>query len=284
MADLFGMFRFLFASLSLVLAALLCTSCAHMFGHNRSQRSSSIVGFLYPGKEETIVQPAMPVLRLPLRVGIAFVPAENNWGNAISEQQRNKLLDRIATKFRDQGFISKIELIPSTYLRPKGSFNNLDQVARMLQIDLVVLVSYDQMQFADDNFLSLSYWTIVGAYLFKGNKNDTQTLIEAAVYDIPSRSFLFRAPGANQLKSSSTGIKTQERQRADSVESLSQATDDLIANLDAELSAFRLRVKEGKANVRVEHREGYSGGGSIGAWFTLGLLGIAFCARRLRRP
>lgn len=275
--------RFIVTALLLVLACVCGVSCAHRYGRNRSQRSSSIVGYLYPNKGEQIVTPSMPTLNLPLRVGVAFVPSDGGLGGQISEKQKQDLLKRVADKFRNQVFISKIEIIPSSYLRPQGGFTNLQQVGRMLQLDLAVLVSYDQMQFSDDSILSFSYWTIVGAYIFNGNKNDTQTLVEAAVYDISTESFLFRAVGSDQLKSSSTGIKTSERQREDSVQSLSLATDGLIVDLDKELGVFKQQVKEGSAKVNIAHREGYKGGGGAGAVLGLGILALAAVATWRRR-
>ena len=43
----------------------------------------------------------------------------------------------------------------------------------MFGIDVIVLLSYDQVQFRDEGLLSLTYWTVVGAYTIPGEKNDT---------------------------------------------------------------------------------------------------------------
>ena len=126
---------------------------------------------------------------------LTYQPASN-----VTEMQKAQLLQRAAQAFEGRDYIASIEIIPSTYLQPKGGFENLGQIQRMLNIDVVALVSYDQVQFTDNTRLSLAYWTIVGAYFIHGNKNDTQTLMEAAVYDIASRQLLFRAPGAGRVK------------------------------------------------------------------------------------
>ncbi len=266
-----------------VLLTVVFTGCVGMYGRNRNSRSSSIADYLYPKQERLLVNPQMPVLELPLRVGLAFAPVENPWGNEISSLQKEQLLERVAATFRAQNFVKSIEVIPAGYLRKEGSFTNLDQVRRLLGIDVVVLVSYDQMQFTDDNLLSLTYWTIVGAYLFTGNKNDTQTLIEAAVYDIPSRSLLFRAPGSNQIKSTSTAIGTSERRREDAAKSLALAMDDVTKNLDLNLAQFKERVKQGSANVQITHQPGYTGGGALDAGYALLLLGCGGLAWLWRR-
>lgn len=261
-------------------------------GPRKSERSSSVVDFLYPQQSEPLITPGIPVLRLPLRVGVAFVPSASTRGNSsyysgtFSEQQKTVLLRRVAEEFKAYPFIQSIEVIPSTYLRPGGGFENLNQVRGLLGLDVVALVAFDQIQFTQENKLSLAYWTVVGAYLFKGNRNDTHTLLEAVVYDIASRKLLFRSPGVSQVRDSSTMVEVRERLRAASAAGFEQATDDMIRNLKSELASFQERVKSAPANnqvARIEHRPGYSGGGATGAWFIGGLallLAARWCVRR----
>ena len=261
--------------------AVLLGGCVGFMGQRRCERSSSIADFLFP-KEQQTVQPSMPLLQLPLRVGVAFVPSANRYGADFSDYQKEKLLERVSETFRAQKFVDTLQVIPTTYLRTGGSFDNLDQLKRMMGIDVIVLVSYDQLQFTSDNILSLSYWTIVGAYVVKGNHNDTHTLMEAVVYDIGSRSMLFRAPGVNQTRASATGVELAEYQRRDSGASLELATDDLIKNLNIALENFRTQVKEGRAGVKIEHRAGYSGGGAAD-WVLVSLLGLVAAGAMLGR-
>lgn len=269
--------------LALVLVGLL-SGCMGFYGHRRYERSSSIADFLFP-KEQRVVSPEMPVLRLPLKVGIAFVPSANRHGGDFSDYQQQQLLEKVADSFRSQRFVESVQVVPTTYLRREGSFDNLDQLKRMMGLDVIVLLAYDQIQFTSDNLLSLSYWTIIGAYTVHGNKNDTHTMIEAVVYDIGSRSLLFRAPGANQTRRGSTAFELGENRRRDSAKSLELASADLTINLNAELSRFMTRVKEGKSNVKVEHREGYTGGGSADALLIIGLVlaaGVALGRKHLK--
>ncbi|HVT73198.1 MAG TPA: rhombotarget lipoprotein [Lacunisphaera sp.] len=260
------------------------TACVGIRGPHKSERSSSVVDFLYPNQEQPLITPGIPVLRLPLRVGLAFVPTQpgRNGSGDFSEAQKSQLLRRVADAFRAEQFIGSLEVIPSTYLRSGGGFDNLDRLRGLLGLDVAVLVAYDQVQFTDQNKLSLAYWTIVGAYVFKGNKNDTDTLLEAVVYDIPSRKLLFRAPGANRMKATSTAIEAGENLRRDSAASFDRAADDLITNLRAELAAFRERVKQAPDEVRIEHRPGYTGGGAVSGWLAgaLLLLGLGRLRRR----
>lgn len=255
--------------------------CFHMSGRQQTQRSSSVVAYLYPKQANPLPPTAIPVLRLPLRVGIAFVPS--GAGGEISALQKDALLQRVAAQFKGLEYIESIEVVPATYLRAAGGFENLDQVRRLLNFDVVALVAYDQVQFTDENFLSLAYWTIVGAYIFQGNKNDTQTLLEAAVYDIPSRHLLFRAPGGSQVTAGAAGVYVQARLRQDSARGFDLATDDLIKNLKTQLEDFRTRVKQAPGSVaRIEHKEGYRGGGSFGAGFVL-ILAVLAGVREWRR-
>lgn len=252
-------------------------------GARRADRSSSVVAFLYPQQANPLPETSIPVLRLPLRVGIAFVPSAQG-GAVASEVQKSALLERVAAEFRGRDYIQSIEIVPSTYLRPGGSFSNLDQVRSLLGVDVIALVAYDQVQFTSENLLSLSYWTIVGAYIFQGNRNDTHTLMEAAVYDIPSRHMLFRAPGASQVQAKAAAMYMAEQLRTDSAQGFDTATADLIRNLKTQLEAFRERVKQRPEEVRIEHSSGYRGGGSAGALFVAALALLVAARWLARRP
>jgi len=252
---------------------------------NSRHQASSVVQFLYPDKNQPFVQPAIPTLHLPLRVGVAFVPpsgARNHQTGNFSEAQKTALMRDIAARFKALPFVQSIEIVPVTYLRPGGGFDNLDQLHAMLGIDVVALISYDQAQNSSDTAWSLAYWTIVGAYIVPAQKNDTHTLMEAAVYDIPSRNLLFRAPGVSMVKGSSTPIRTAAELRADSARGLVEAAADLTAQLQVELDAFKVRIREEPESVRIEHKPGYSGAGAMAAGFA-GLLGAIFLISRWPR-
>jgi len=97
------------------------------------------------------------------------------------------------------------------------------------------LLSYDQTQFTEEGLASITYWTIVGAYIIPGEKNDTHTMVDAAVYDIQSRKMLFRAPGISHIKGLSTPVNLNEELRDDSIEGFKEASVDVIKNLDLQL-------------------------------------------------
>ncbi len=227
--------------------------------------SSSVVQYLYPKNDNIAVEPSIPVLSLPLRVGIAFVPeAGTKPGQQnLSEARKLDLLEQVAAEFRKHPFIKSLEIIPSAYLMPKGGFTNVDQIGNMYGIDVIALVSYDQVQHTDEGLLSLSYWTIIGAYVIKGEKNDTSTMMDTAVYHIPSHKLLFRAPGTSHIKGTATLVNLSEQLRRDSDDGFVAANNSMKTNLVTQLEAFKEKVKASPQDYRVEHRPEYTGRGSL---------------------
>ena len=239
-----------------------------------THHATSIVSYLYPDRTDRVETTAIPTLALPLRVGVAFVPEDGDACrrcdvHALSETERMDLMKKVAAHFRDPAMVKSIEIIPSAYLSPKGSFANLDQLRSMFGVDVIALISYDQIQFTDESRTSLTYWTLIGAYLVEGEKNDTRTLLDAVVYDIPSRRLLFRAPGVSNIKGRSTPVNLSEELRRDSERGFRDASADLIGHLDEELGSFREKVKQSPEEYRVVKPSGRggTGGGSVDGWF-----------------
>ncbi len=256
---------------SLLLSGML-SGCA-----STARNTTSVVDYLYPDKQE-IVTPSIPTLTLPVRVGIAFAPGNSVSGvqnsflsgksvwsprsSTLTEKQKLDLMREVADHFMKYRFVKNIELIPSHYLAARGGFANLDQVRTMFGVDEIVLISYDQTQFTDEGILSLTYWTIVGAYVVQAEINDTQTMLDAVVYDIPSRKMLFRAPGTSLVKGKATYVNLGQELRKDSEAGFRNAAENMIANLDAQLAAFRARIKERPADYTVIRPEGYQADGN----------------------
>lgn len=266
--------------LFVLLASLVIGGCA---GQQHRHRSS-VVDYLYPNEKETAIKPAIPRLTLPLKVGIAFVPVQlstsqgrNLWAGrvgveSLTETDKVQLLDEVAAHFKKYEFVKSIEVIPSAYLTPGGGFTNLKQIKTMYGVDVIALVSYDQVQFTDEGMLSLTYWTLVGAYIFQGEKNDTSTLMDTVVYDISSRKMLFRAPGTSQIKGSATPVNLSEELRADSLKGFKEATGKMIENLDLQLTRFKDKVKERPEEYQIVRSSGYSGGGGGMGWAFLAIV------------
>ncbi|MGB5443889.1 MAG: rhombotarget lipoprotein [Psychromonas sp.] len=275
---------------SIVIFAFLLISCSSQ----ESRSKSSVVDFLYPAELNTVIQPSIPTLNLPLKVGIAFVPEQshatrgvNQWtglsasGSGLTSASKTELLDRVASSFKELSFVSDIEVIPAEYLQPGGSFNNLEQIQTMYGIDIIALVSYDQVQFTDEGVLSLTYWTIVGAYVVSGEINDTSTMLDTVVYDIKSKKMLFRAPGTSVVKGSATPVNLSKQLREDSFKGFNMASEEMTKNLHMQLTRFKENIKKNPEQVKIVHRQGYSGGGGAFNLYQLILLLLIVFAKNI---
>lgn len=218
---------------------------------------TSIIRFLGPEENTIKNQTAMDLtITVPLKLGIAFVPS-SDYGEDFPEKERMNLMQKIASQFKKYKFVESIEMIPSLYLEEGGGFSNLDKLRRLFDIDVIMLLSYNQSQFKDQGALSISYWTLIGIYFVKGEKNDTYTLMDAALFHIPKRQMLFRASGANHIKNSATLINLSEQAREDSLIGFRQASMDLTKNLEKKLYNFRKMIRSASGKFKLKLKPGY---------------------------
>ena len=271
--------------LFVVSLALLMTACAGLFGSSKREGvSSSLVDYLYPDGEKPPGQAVnVPNLELPLKVGLAFVPSQGRDG-ALTEAERIQLLDKVKATFTGRDYIEAIEVIPEAYLRTGRGFTALEQTARLYDLDVMALVSYDQVAHSAEKTTSFLYWTIVGAYVVKGNKNDVQTFVDTAVFDVATRKLLFRAPGVSEASSNSTLMDLDRDLRASQQRGFDKAMADMTVNLDKELGLFKERIRT-DGSVRVTHSSRYTGGGggATDAAFLLLLGGLALVSVARKR-
>lgn len=271
-------------NLKQTLTVLLLSSLAALTGcvpSMRTTNSSSLVDFLYPkGELPPAYEATVPNLPLPLTVGIAFVPGLD--ANAPTEARKNELLSKTQAAFEGRPYISQIVVIPDVYMRSGHGFGTVDQVARLFNLDVIALVSYDQVENTDPNALSLTYWTIVGAYIVPGSRHEASTFIDTAVFDVQTHKLLFRAAGVSTTKGYSTGMGEDARRRALMGEGFDDAMADMTTHLNQEVDAFKVRAKEEKT-VTMSYRDNYKGGvGAMEGWslLLLGLLKWWTAARR----
>jgi rhombotail lipoprotein len=269
--------RLLLAGAAALAVAL--SGCTSM--HTRTNRSSSLVSFLYPA---TGPQPpannAIPELRLPMRVGLAMLPS---MGAAVpvDATQRQDLLEQIRQRFASRPFVKEIVVIPDYYLTHTKGFAGLEGLQRLYDVDLIALISYDQVSHEDDTALAVSYLTIIGAYIFPGTSHETATLVDLAVIDPETRSLVLRAGGTDTRDGRATFMNVSRKLREDEAAGFAGATNKMIENFDAALTAFESDVRAGKANVRVARSEA-GGGGAFGGLEVLMLLAVG-AADVLRR-
>jgi len=264
-----------------VLGEALCgPNCAHA-----ERSSSSLVEFLYSKGAEPPPENSIPELHVPLRVGLAFLPARG--AAAPDPALREQLLERVRERFRDRRFVREIVIVPDYYLTAQRGFAGLEAVQHLYAIDLMALVSYDQVTHADDNSWSLGYLTIVGAYVLKGSRYDVATLVDLAVVDPATRSLVLRSGGVDTRHGNTTLIAAQRASRDASAAGFSAASEQMMNHFDGALNDFERDVQAGRANVRVVRRDGTAaaGGGGAFTWPWLMLLvpvTAAVAARRLK--
>jgi len=246
---------------------------------SETRNSSSLVSFLYPDGKSLPPNNAIPALHIPLRVGLAFLPSQlTDRGAELSEATKEELLERIKQRFADRKFINEIVVIPDYYLKTNRGYSGLEGIQRLYNVDLMALVSYDQITNLDDNKLSLGYLTIVGAYVLKGTGRDVATLVDLAVVDPATRSLVIRAGGTDTRHGASTLIDTARETRVASGESFSAATNQMIEHFDTALVKFESDVHSGKANVQVVSNQ--SGSGTLSGHWIMALF-ILLLLRRL---
>jgi len=281
----------IFKLLAVVSLLLFLSGCSglksHRSGHNTT--SSSLASFLYPQKQTKIIPvKQIPQLTLPTNIGLAFLPSQHWRGNALDSTTEFALLNKVKSRFTEYHFIDEIKIIPSTYLSHRSlkngsGFDTLSQVARLHNVDLIALVSYDQLTRTHYNNASLLYWTILGMYVIPGNENSVQTFVDTAVFDVRSRQLLLRAPGISKLKKLSTQVDVDRVMTRKSQQGFDLAFNHMITNLDDELMRFKAQVKEGKT-VKITNLKSYSAGGSLTVWLmiVLALLVIFKNTRKVR--
>ena len=272
------------------LLSISATGCTLFFSDSSTKETvtSSLVDYLYPnGDKPTKPEGVIPRLELPLRVGIAFVPVSDREGGGylygsteITEATRTDMLEVVKASFVERDYIDHIEVIPQTYLQRSGGFDGLTQIARLYDVDVMALVSYDQVSTSTDNAASLLYWTIVGAYVIPGTSNMTQTFVDTAVFDVDSQRLLFRAPGTDSRKRLATAVGNTSNRASERTKGMRLAVDDMTANLATELDSFEERLKNEPTLAEVQWREGTGGGGALNG--LLLLAGALWLVRRRR--
>jgi rhombotail lipoprotein len=271
-------FRILITALLLALLAG-CSSFWLGPGYEkvREGASSSLVDYLYPdGEIPPAVDGNLPYLSLPVRVGIAFIPSQNS--EDITAAEKQELMEHVADAFRDRDFVQSIESIPETYMRSARGVQGMKQVAALNGVDIMALVSYDQISFSSERDSALLYWTIVGALAVKGNTNEVRTMIDTAVFDVETTKLLFRAPGTHNEQRNVTLMEKSRDLRKLRSAGFVAANEDMILNLDKELEGFRAAVQSGE-RAQVAWRQD-SGGGSGGMTPSMLSLLLVFVAAR----
>lgn len=221
-----------------LLACLLLTGCSGIWhavsGNNTNQEvSSSLLNYLNRNEDmrDPVVKDDLP-LNLPLRVGLAFVPAVSYGAQNFSEAYKNELLEEVKASIKDHTCIQNVIVIPDTYIRSGSEFEGIDKLAGQYRLDVMALISYDQVTHIDDTKASILYWTMAGAYFVKGSKNSVDTFVDLAVFDTRTHRLIFRVPGVNKMEVTTTLINGAEDMRKARRISFKRAMKDMTGHLN----------------------------------------------------
>ncbi len=279
------------ACVALLVATLLTPACTAFFSDMRGpeRTRSSMVEFLYPDeKTPDHERKGIPRLELPLKVGVAFVPTRGEMAgrlgsDALTPDQRLELLEAVSEQFRGADYVKSIEVVPSIYLQNNRGFEALEQTARLYDLDVFALVSWDQMTTSDDTAASVLYWTIIGSYVIPASRNTVHTLLDIAVFDLDTRTLLLRAPGTDHAKGQSTAIAAAAKSRQLAAESFERAAASMTENLKAEIERFGEKVKE-DGSVQIAYAKSKGTRAASAPWLLLLALAVAAAGVGFSRP
>jgi rhombotail lipoprotein len=243
---------------AMVFAAVMVSGCGSM-AMKESKQTASLVDYLYSGQQpkDQMQQASITELKIPLRIGIAFVPGVADPKFGITEVEQIRWSTQIKEAFEKYPFVGNLVVIPTAYLKSGGGFESLQQLATSFNLEVIALLSYDQIQFSEANKLAITYLYLVPAFVVPGNEYDIHTRLEATVFDVRTRKLLFRAPGTSIVKGSSSMVNFSERSRQARAEGFDKALEELIPNVDAALQAFRKQAQDDPA-IRLSLPAGYN--------------------------
>lgn len=227
----------------MLLAMLAVFGCASLDETTKQRQVASLLTYLFPGAENTpTITDQVAEIKVPFRIGVAFVPDNADPQFRLPENDRIRLAGEVRNAFSNYPFIREIVPIPSMYLEAKGGFANLDRIAALLKLDVIALISFDQVQNAGATGWSFLYWTGIGAYAIEGDRYDILTTVETAVFDVKSRRLLMRGEGVSNIKGTATMVGFSEEARAARTRGVDEAVKQMIGKLHGEVKAFRERA------------------------------------------
>ena len=255
------------AALALAGVTLLLVGCGKP--NTTIQRQSSLMGYLSPvaDKDAAPGSQGPATVRLPLALGVAFLPSNNShsssfWnGNAetvfLPPESERRMAEQFRISLAGKPWIGSLRMIPSSDLAGNGGGQGLERVAALNHVEAIILIAVNQVQVSHPKASSLAYWTGVGGYVVRGDKNDTSTLLDAGLYHVASRNLLFRADATSLVQGSSSWNKRDQRLQENSLVGLSRAMEGLVVNLDQAAAVFQQDVAMGRReDVRQLDREG----------------------------
>ena len=277
--------RWRFVVLGLV--ALTCPGCGLLYydeGYGSSSHATTpLVHFLY-GKDAVPVTDATVELKLPIRVGLSFLPSKDTSSGSIpTAAQRSEILQAVRAKFSALPYVTEIVLIPDYYLdgRRQNGFEQMQQLSRMYRLDLYALASYDIVARSHENKAAFTYLTIVGAFFVHGDDQEVQSMVDLAVVEPQSRQLVLRAGGTSYVKGRSASVDLEKHEFLRVQRGFEEASAAMMVNFETELRGFEARVREGTAPIKVV-RQAKGGGGALDPLLLAALLTVTLAWRGRR--
>jgi len=186
-------------------------------------------------------------LPAPRRLGLAFAPVDDvetrsgfgyrSW--TFGEPDKRRVLDRVRRQLGKHPGLPEVVVVPTYHMQPRGGFDDLERVAAQQQLDGMILLSYEQNQVNEANFLSITYLALLPVYFVPGNATETLTVVDADVFDVATRTHLFSASGSADGGGTCTGIEAGRSLRKQSRSGFRTAADELAAGLSEGLAGLQ---------------------------------------------
>jgi len=183
---------------------------------------------------------------LPIRIGLAFLLPGWNRGAVIpSAEQRLAALEGVRAAILTQPYVSEVVIIPEHYLE-RGAvrgFENLRDLAKRFDWDLLAVLASDQTSYESRNFRSLGLITIIGGDFWKGDVDQTVTVIDLAFVDPTSRNVVMRVASAATFGDTTSLLDDWRSSEQVRSVSFDEAREALIAGLPEQLAGLRSQLQ-----------------------------------------
>lgn len=224
-------------SLICVLAAVTIGGCAADVHRTRVTGTAPIFSYLSL-KDSTIGGAPTDPLTFPTRVAIVYAPPLST--KPQTEQVPQTTLHAAAESLKKQLLVHS-NYVKSVVIGHTGETLSLEQIRNMYGCDIVVILSYSQLQSAERGGISKALdITLVGGHLYPGVTISTETGIEATVIHAPTQYILFTESGSNSRKTYSIpgGVDTSARNEAregftEAMDNLANRVGKIIVTYDA---------------------------------------------------
>lgn len=224
-------------SLICVLAAVTIGGCAADVHRTRVTGTAPIFSYLSL-KDSTIGGVPTDPLTFPTRVAIVYAPPLST--KPQTEQVPQTTLHAAAESLKKQLLVHS-NYVKSVVIGHTGETLSLEQIRNMYGCDIVVILSYSQLQSAERGGISKALdITLVGGHLYPGVTISTETGIEATVIHAPTQYILFTESGSNSRKTYSIpgGVDTSARNEAregftEAMDNLANRVGKIIVTYDA---------------------------------------------------